>query len=69
MSRLPSWVHEGARVFDPAQDTEGIVQFVGEYEDPATRILIPRAVFLRPEGGGREWVVADHESLRQPGAG
>ncbi|WP_260618080.1 hypothetical protein [Streptomyces sp. WAC07149] len=64
-ARLPSWLHEGARVLDPARDREGIVQFIGEWEDPQTRRVIPRAVFLRPEGGGVEWVVADHQALRQ----
>ncbi|MER6218771.1 hypothetical protein ABT213_32670 [Streptomyces sp. NPDC001674] len=65
MSRRPEWLVEGARVLDPAQDREGIVQFIGDYEDPATRRFTPEAVFLRPEGGGREWVVADHHALRQ----
>ncbi|MFD3756730.1 hypothetical protein [Streptomyces sp. NPDC058622] len=57
MSRLPNWLHEGARVLDPAKDREAIVQFIGPWEDPQTRRVIPRAVFLRPEGGGVEWVV------------
>ncbi len=65
MSRRPSWLYEGARVLDPAEDREAVVQFIGEWEDPATRRLIPEAIFLRPEGGGREWVVADHQALRQ----
>ncbi|WP_404955206.1 hypothetical protein [Streptomyces sp. 147326] len=67
MSRksLPPWLHEGARVLDPARDAEAIVQFIGEWEDPATRRIIPEAVFLRPEGGGREWVIPDHQALRQ----
>ncbi|MFJ3976174.1 hypothetical protein [Streptomyces sp. NPDC090021] len=64
MSRRPSWLHEGARIFDSANDREAVVQFIGEWEDPATRRVIPEAVFLRPEGGGREWVVADHQALR-----
>ncbi len=55
---LPSWLHEGARVFDPAQDCEAIVQFIGEWQDPKTRRVLPCAVFLRPEGGGVEWIVA-----------
>ncbi|MFB6864442.1 hypothetical protein ACFCZQ_29380 [Streptomyces virginiae] len=54
---LPSWLYEGARVYDPGLDTEGIVQFIGDFEDPATRRFIKNAVFLRPEGGGREWIV------------
>ncbi|WP_405451931.1 hypothetical protein [Streptomyces erythrochromogenes] len=65
MSRRPSWLYEGARVLDPAEDREGIVQFIGDWEDPKTRRFIPEAVFLRPEGGGIEWVVADHQALRQ----
>ncbi|MCX4696375.1 hypothetical protein [Streptomyces sp. NBC_01408] len=65
MSRLPRWLHEGARVLDPTEDREGIVQFIGEWVDPTTRRAIPHAIFLRPEGGGREWVVADHQALRE----
>ncbi|MGW2038685.1 hypothetical protein [Streptomyces virginiae] len=67
MSRRPSWLCEGARVLDP-EDREGIVQFIGEWEDPRTRRLIPEAVFLRPEGGGVEWVVDDHQALREADA-
>ena len=26
MSRRPSWLHEGARIFDPGKDREGVVQ-------------------------------------------
>ncbi|MFD9420852.1 hypothetical protein ACFWC9_40230 [Streptomyces goshikiensis] len=65
MSRRPSWLYEGSRIYDPAKECEGVVQFVGQWEDPATRRVIPEAVFLRPEGGGVEWVVADHQALRQ----
>lgn len=67
MSRksLPAWLHEGGRVFDPANDREAIVQFIGEWEDPATRRVNPCAVFLRPEGGGKERIVPDHQALRQ----
>ncbi|MEU9000538.1 hypothetical protein [Streptomyces sp. NPDC048551] len=54
---LPGWLHEGARVYDPNQDRDAIVQFIGDYEDPYTRRFIKNAVFLRPEGGGREWIV------------
>ncbi|MGW5342891.1 hypothetical protein [Streptomyces sp. NPDC004050] len=68
MTRRPSWLYEGARVVDPAEDREGIVQFIGEWEDPRTRRLILEAVFLRPEGGGIEWVVDDHQALRQADA-
>ncbi|MFJ4777410.1 hypothetical protein [Streptomyces sp. NPDC088762] len=60
---LPAWIHEGARVVD-GQEREAIVQFIGDYEDPATRRFMPNAVFLRPEGGGREWIVAP-EALRE----
>ncbi|MFJ3637648.1 hypothetical protein [Streptomyces sp. NPDC090112] len=55
---LPGWLHEGARVFDPGRDCEAIVQYIGPFEDPQTRRVMPCAVFLRPEGGGREWIVA-----------
>ncbi|MFJ8209713.1 hypothetical protein [Streptomyces sp. NPDC096033] len=68
MSRRPEWLIEGARVFDVALDREAVVQFIGEFEDPATRRFTPEAVFLRPEGGGREWIVADHQALRQADA-
>ncbi|MFE2326021.1 hypothetical protein ACFXD5_19185 [Streptomyces sp. NPDC059385] len=65
MNKRPSWLFEGARVFDVAHDREAIVQFIGDYEDPSTRRFTPEAVFLRPEGGGVEWIVADHQALRQ----
>ncbi|WP_060178013.1 hypothetical protein [Streptomyces sp. IMTB 1903] len=54
---LPSWLYEGARVYDPGRDCEAIVQFIGDFEDPATRRFIHNAVFLRPEGGGKEWIL------------
>ncbi|MFE7803806.1 hypothetical protein ACFU51_03885 [Streptomyces sp. NPDC057430] len=54
---LPEWLYEGANVYGPDRDTEGVVQFIGDLEDPATHRQIPHAVFLRPEGGGREWTV------------
>ncbi|WP_311610540.1 hypothetical protein [Streptomyces hesseae] len=62
---LPEWLHEGARVFDPGTDREAIVQFIGEWEDPNTRRRYRRAVFLRPERGGREWVVENPGVLRE----
>ncbi|MFB6518720.1 hypothetical protein [Streptomyces sp. NPDC056401] len=54
---LPAWLHEGARVYDPGRDREAIVQAIADYEDPGTRRFIRNAVFLRPEGGGMEWIV------------
>ncbi|MFJ3975168.1 hypothetical protein [Streptomyces sp. NPDC090021] len=54
---LPEWLHEGAKVYDPGRDTEGVVQFIGDFEEPSTRRHIHNAVFLRPEGGGVEWTV------------
>ncbi|MCY0938526.1 hypothetical protein [Streptomyces sp. H34-S4] len=54
---LPDWVYEGARVVDVGREVEAVVQFIGEFEDPYTRRIMPNAVFLRPEGGGREWIV------------
>lgn len=68
MSRLPGWLHEGARVLDPAKGCEGVVQFIGEHEDSATGVIIPCAVFLRSEGGGKEWIIPDHQALRQADA-
>ncbi|MET8751369.1 hypothetical protein ABZW32_14910 [Streptomyces sp. NPDC004667] len=55
---LPAWLFEGARVYDPGRDREAVVQAIADFEDPATRRFIKNAVFLRPEGGGREWIVA-----------
>jgi hypothetical protein len=55
---LPAWLYEGALVLDPKKDREAIVQFIGPWEEPQTRRIVPCAVFLRPEGGGMEWVVA-----------
>lgn len=46
-----------------ARAERGIVQFIGEWEDPVTRSVTVCAVFLRPEGGGTEWIVADHDAL------
>lgn len=54
---LPDWMHEGARVYDPDRDREAVIQFVGPFEDPETGRYTPCAVFLRPEGGGIEWIV------------
>ncbi|MGW7343070.1 hypothetical protein [Streptomyces sp. NPDC054854] len=31
----------------------------------AARRVTPCAIFLRPEGGGTEWIVADHHTLTQ----
>jgi hypothetical protein len=55
----PAWLHEGARVYDPKSDREGIVQFIG---DPWTGAACGTA-YLRPEGGGAEWT-APANSLR-----
>jgi hypothetical protein len=62
--RLPDWLKEGAAAVDD-QRRRGIVQFIGEWEDLATRRVTDCAVFLRPEGGGTEWIVADHRTLTQ----
>lgn len=62
--RLPDWLSEGAAVVDEGgHGRRGIVQFIGEWDDPATRRVTPCAIFLRPEGGGTEWIVADHRTL------
>ncbi|MCP3822104.1 hypothetical protein NLX86_29655 [Streptomyces sp. A3M-1-3] len=61
---LPAWLSEGAAVVDEGgHGRRGIVQFIGAWEDPATRRVTDCAVFLRPEGGGKEWIVADHCTL------
>ncbi|MEV8534702.1 hypothetical protein [Streptomyces sp. NPDC051211] len=62
---VPSWVSEGARIFDPLEDRQGIVQFIGEWENPTTRTVVANAVFARPEGGGREWIVQDPRRLER----
>ncbi len=62
---LPAWVAEGVRVFDPLTNRAGVVQFIGEYEDPATRISYANAVFARAVGGGTEWVAEDPSSLER----
>ncbi|MFE9847034.1 hypothetical protein [Streptomyces goshikiensis] len=59
-----SWLRGGAvAVEDGGRGRRGIVQFIGEWEAPATRRITPCAIFLRPEGGGVEWIVADHVTL------
>ena len=63
---LPEWLHEGATVRDDAGST-GVVQFIGEWEDPYTRRLHDCAVFLRPPGGGVEWTITDPDTLRRVG--
>ncbi|MFD9411256.1 hypothetical protein ACFWBN_30120 [Streptomyces sp. NPDC059989] len=60
--QLPGWLREGAVAVEDG-GRRGVVQFIGEWEDPATRRINPCAIFLRPEGGGAEWIVADHVSL------
>lgn len=60
--QLPRWLREGAVAVED-DGRRGVVQFIGEWEDPATRRINPCAIFLRPEGGGAEWIVGDHASL------
>ncbi|WP_328789265.1 MULTISPECIES: hypothetical protein [unclassified Streptomyces] len=62
---VPGWVSEGTRIHDPLRGCTGIVQFIGEFEDPKTRVVMQNAVFARPEGGGVEWVVEDPSSLER----
>ncbi|MFI5619626.1 hypothetical protein [Streptomyces sp. NPDC051567] len=62
---VPGWVSEGTLIFDPEEKRRGIVQFIGEWEDAATRVSYANAVFARPEGGGVEWVVEDPSSLER----
>ncbi|MFK0252066.1 hypothetical protein [Streptomyces sp. NPDC090445] len=62
---LPGWVSEGTTVRDPAENKIGVVQFIGEWQDPTTRITITNAVFARPPGGGKEWIVKDPSSLKR----
>ncbi|WP_311137308.1 hypothetical protein [Streptomyces sp. I6] len=62
---MPSWVREGTRIRDPLSGRTGIVQFIGEFEDPKSRVVMQDAVFARPEGGGVEWVVEDPSSLER----
>ncbi|MFJ9967235.1 hypothetical protein [Streptomyces avermitilis] len=61
---LPGWLGEGTAVVDGGgHGRRGIVQFIGEWEDPATRRATPCAVYLRPEDGGKEWIAADNRTL------
>ncbi|MFB7784044.1 hypothetical protein ACFC1D_15220 [Streptomyces vinaceus] len=62
--QLPRWLREGVVAVED-DGRRGVVQFIGEWEDPATRRVNPCAIFLRPEGGGVEWIVADHVTLTQ----
>ncbi|WP_331742979.1 hypothetical protein OG239_42840 (plasmid) [Streptomyces sp. NBC_00868] len=62
---VPDWVSEGTLIRDPLNGRTGIVQFIGEFEDPKTRVAMQNAVFARPEGGGVEWVVEDPSSLER----
>lgn len=63
---VPGWVTAGTTVYDPLEQRVGVVQFVGDWEDPATRAVTPNAVFVRPECGGTEWVAKDPCSLCRP---
>lgn len=64
--QLPDWLTEGAAaVGEGGCGRRGIVQFIGEWEDPATQRVTDCAIFLRPEGGGAEWIVAGHCTLTQ----
>ncbi|MFJ9596684.1 hypothetical protein ACIRS3_28535 [Streptomyces virginiae] len=62
---IPGWVSEGTRLRDPLNGRTGIVQFIGEFEDPKSRLVMQNTVFARPEGGGVEWVVEDPSSLER----
>ncbi|MFJ7327021.1 hypothetical protein ACIQVN_12340 [Streptomyces cyaneofuscatus] len=62
---VPGWVSEGTRIRAPLNGRTGIVQFIGEFEDPKSRVVMQNAVFVRPEGGGVEWVVEDPSSLER----
>jgi hypothetical protein len=63
---VPDWVTAGTTAYDPLEQRGGVVQFIGEWEDPATRAVTPNAVFLRPERGGTEWIVKSPGSLCRP---
>ncbi|MEU6755543.1 hypothetical protein ACQKM2_08990 [Streptomyces sp. NPDC004126] len=62
---VPGWVSEGTAIKDPIEGKDGIVQFIGEWEDPQTRVVMANAVFARPPGGGVEWVIKDPSSLER----
>lgn len=62
---VPGWVREGARIHDPLEGRTGVVQFIGDFEDPNTRVVTQNEIFARPEGGGVEWVVKDPSSLER----
>ncbi|MEO3972859.1 hypothetical protein [Streptomyces sp. CAU 1734] len=59
----PGWVSEGTRIRDPLNGRTGIVQFIGEFEDPTSRVVMQNAVFVRPEGGRVEWVAEAPSTL------
>lgn len=42
MSRLPDWLYTGARVLDSVKDHEGVIQFIGEWENPKPAASSPR---------------------------
>jgi hypothetical protein len=60
--KLPAWLTVGVAAVD-GFGRRGIVRFVGEWRDPSTRRVVEYATFLRPEGGGTEWMVEDPHSL------
>ncbi|MFE3932251.1 hypothetical protein ACFXPJ_00185 [Streptomyces goshikiensis] len=62
---VPGWVSEGTHIRDPLRGRTGIVQLIGDFEDPKSRLIVQNAVFARPEGGGVEWVVEDPSSLER----
>ncbi|WP_336321073.1 hypothetical protein [Streptomyces lavendofoliae] len=62
---VPGWVSEGTLIRDPLIGRTGVVQFIGEFEDPKSRAVMHNAVFVRPEGGGVEWVVEDPSGLER----
>ena len=63
---IPGWISEGTAVSDPFARRSGVVQFIGEWEDPSTRVVILNAIFVRPQHGGKEWIVRDPSSLERP---
>ncbi|MEU2835288.1 hypothetical protein [Streptomyces lavendulae] len=63
---VPGWVTEGTAITDPIEGRSGVVQFIGEWQDPASRVVMTDAVFARPAAGGKEWIVKDPSSL-EPG--
>ncbi|MGW6979652.1 hypothetical protein ACWGE1_09410 [Streptomyces sp. NPDC054932] len=62
---VPGWISEGTAIHDPHAGRRGVVQFIGEWTNPNTGLVVENAVYARVAGGGPEWVVSDPSSLER----